>query len=96
MNLPAAISQMHQLARTPAGAEALGQNLRFLGLADYFNVMDTGADVDVPRIDELITARNEARKAKNFAEADRIRGELDQMGVVLKDGPSGTSWELKR
>jgi cysteinyl-tRNA synthetase len=34
--------------------------------------------------------------AKDFAEADRIRTELDEMGVVLKDGPEGTTWEVKR
>jgi cysteinyl-tRNA synthetase len=38
------------------------------------------------RVDELIKARIEARKAKNFAESDRIRDELVAMGVQLKDG----------
>ncbi|HEY4266031.1 MAG TPA: cysteine--tRNA ligase [Micropepsaceae bacterium] len=47
-------------------------------------------------IQELIAARNEARKAKNFKESDRIRDELLAKGIVLKDGPTGTTWEVKR
>jgi cysteinyl-tRNA synthetase len=44
----------------------------------------------------LIAARNEARKARNFKESDRIRDELLAKGIVLKDGPTGTIWEVKR
>jgi cysteinyl-tRNA synthetase len=43
-------------------------------------------------IDELVVARTAARKAKNFAEADRIRDELLEKGIVLEDGPKGTTW----
>ena len=42
-------------------------------------------------IDDLISARNAARKAKDFKEADRIRDELKAMGIVLKDNPDGTT-----
>jgi cysteinyl-tRNA synthetase len=49
--------------------------------------------VDVTRIEELITARNNARDEKNWAEADRIRDEIASMSVVLEDGPQGTTWK---
>ncbi|MBA3774611.1 MAG: cysteine--tRNA ligase [Ramlibacter sp.] len=44
-------------------------------------------------IDQYIAERAAAKKAKNFAEADRIRNELLAQGVVLKDSPAGTTWE---
>ena len=48
------------------------------------------------KINNLIDARNAARKAKNFKESDRIRDELAAMGVVLKDSKDGTTWEIAR
>jgi cysteinyl-tRNA synthetase len=45
---------------------------------------------------KLMAARDAARKAKNFAESDRIRDELAAMGVVLKDTKDGTTWEIAR
>ncbi len=45
-----------------------------------------------PEIDALVLARYEARKAKNFAEADRIRDELKAKGIVLEDTPQGVKW----
>jgi len=50
----------------------------------------------IRQINELITNRLAARKAKNFAESDRIRDELAAMGVVLKDSKDGTTWEIAR
>ena len=50
--------------------------------------------IDGDEIERLIAARNEARKSKDFAEADRIRGELADMGVAIEDGPQGTSWRV--
>lgn len=46
----------------------------------------------VEAIEALIVARKEARTSKNWAESDRIRDELLAGGVVLEDGPQGTTW----
>ncbi|WP_455204561.1 cysteine--tRNA ligase [Kaarinaea lacus] len=43
-------------------------------------------------IDALIQQRNDARKNKDFATSDRIRDELAEQGIVLEDGPGGTTW----
>jgi cysteinyl-tRNA synthetase len=46
-------------------------------------------------IQTRIDARVDARTAKDWAAADAIRGELDELGVVLMDGPQGTTWRMK-
>jgi cysteinyl-tRNA synthetase len=46
-------------------------------------------------IEALIEQRQAARKAKNFAEADRIRDQLTEMGILLKDTPQGVQWSRK-
>lgn len=50
---------------------------------------------DVDKINQLIAARNAARAAKNWQEADRIRDELLNLGVVLEDTATGTEWRRK-
>ncbi|HXJ01412.1 MAG TPA: cysteine--tRNA ligase [Micropepsaceae bacterium] len=72
------------------------RNLR--PVISHYNVRLERIDKNVGdrTIELLIAARNEARKAKNFKESDRIRDELLAKGIVLKDGPTGTTWEVKR
>jgi cysteinyl-tRNA synthetase len=56
----------------------------------------TSVGAVVPRLDrsieDLIVERNDARKAKNFVRADEIRKLLLEAGIVLEDGPGGTTW----
>ncbi len=49
-------------------------------------------DLSVVQIEDLIAQRVAARKAKNWAEADRIRDLLSAAGVILEDGSAGTAW----
>ena len=46
-----------------------------------------------PAVDTLVLQRYEAKKAKNFAEADRIRDELKAQGIEITDLPGGASWK---
>ena len=52
----------------------------------------TGAGFDNSQIEALIHSRIEGKKAKNFAEADRIRQQLADAGIILEDTPQGTTW----
>ena len=50
------------------------------------------SEEETAKVNALLTARYEARKAKNWAESDRIRDELAAMGVVVKDSKNGAVW----
>ena len=54
-----------------------------------------GAALDEATIQQKIEARAAAKQAKDFAAADRIRQELLDAGIVLKDSPTGTTWEAR-
>jgi cysteinyl-tRNA synthetase len=59
-------------------------------------VAATRRGLKVGRIEELVEARNQTRTARNFVDADRIRAELEAMGVMLHDSKNGTTWEVRR
>ena len=56
--------------------------------------LQAGSALDADAIQAQIEARAAAKAAKDWAEADRIRKALLEQGVVLKDSPTGTTWEM--
>ena len=77
------------------GAKLLKALGGLLGLlqTDPTVYLQAGAGLDEAAIQAQIQARADAKKAKNFAEADRIRNDLLAQGIVLKDSAAGTTWE---
>ena len=67
------------------------------GEAKKFNEKQTAdpASEEDAEIDALVAQRTQARKDKNWAEADRIRDELNARGIVLTDTPEGVKWSRK-
>jgi len=110
LNTPKAITILHELANESrmnpvqqpgsyaavlrASCDFLGLNVREVDLKKQLRSART--DIDEASVESRIVARNAARKAKKFKEADHIRDELAAKGIVLKDSPTGTTWEVKR
>ena len=112
LNTPKAISRLHQL-RSDAkkgSVEAIRifkASANVMGLLErsrsaWIEATSVEASMDEVQIEALISARHEARSAKNYAEADRIRDQLAEAGVLLKDnrnketGEITTTWDMKR
>jgi cysteinyl-tRNA synthetase len=110
MNTPLALARMHehlrdlnvnlQEGRTAEAARhaaslVAGGNL--LGLLQQAPETWLKGDQSDLSIEDAIARRNAARKSRDFAEADRIRGELMAKGVILEDKPGGkTEWRREK
>jgi cysteinyl-tRNA synthetase len=68
---------------------------RVLGVLSLRRAEDATPPIPMAEIDAAIQARQDARRRRDFAEADRIRQDLLARGVILEDGPQGTRWKRK-
>ncbi len=106
LNTPKMLAALHELRGEAAkgakpAAACLKASARLVGLLEktasgWIAFRLKSIAVDEIKVATLIEARAAARKAKNFAESDRIRDELSKMGIVLKDTKDGTTWEIAR
>ena len=108
LNTPLALAELHEVAgalnkakeererRALAGSLRAGSAL--LGLLwenpeTWFQGGEAKDGLSAETIEAMIEARSAARKARDFGEADRIRDSLQAQGILLDDGPAGTTWK---
>ena len=93
LNTPEALARLVSLSN----AKQIIASARLLGLQlsqeeRYARMFFGMTPEQIAQVDALVEKRTEAKKARDFATADHIRAELNAEGIVLEDGPSGTTW----
>jgi cysteinyl-tRNA synthetase len=105
LNIPLAISKLHDLATSINKTTDTTERSRLSGILKISSRLigilqqdpeqwfkGTVAGLTPDQVEAQIQARREARNNKDFAESDRIRDDLLKQGIVLEDGPAGTTW----
>jgi cysteinyl-tRNA synthetase len=108
LNTPLAISHLHELAGNLNKAKSIDEKIALksalLAAGDVLGILQqpleswfrwtpaAGSALTDEEIDDLVARRLQARASRDFAEADRLRKELTDKGVLLEDGPGGTQW----
>ena len=109
LNTPAALAALNRLARELHQADADAERARIaarlrasgalMGLlqrpGEWRRARTGDVAVDAEEVDALIARRSDARSRRDFAEADRIRDELEARGIELEDSPQGTRWRIR-
>lgn len=108
LNTPKALAALFELAKTANiatnDAERRTAKINLLAAGNLLGFLQQDAnawfrassnDVDAAHIDDLIARRSKARAEKDWAEADKIRDELNDLKVVIEDGDNGTIWRLQ-
>lgn len=107
LNTPLAISQLHELLGNFNKAPNPQTKGQLLGAAQLLGILQQDVElwlkgevrensgVDESSIERMIEERKQAKANKDFAAADRIRDELDGLGIVLEDSAQGTTWKRK-
>ena len=99
LNLARAIAALNTAIGEEAAGDAHAELAALDAMDSVLGVIDRNAplagddDGLAARVAVLLERRRAARAAKDWAESDRVRDELSAMGVRIKDGPQGTSWE---
>jgi cysteinyl-tRNA synthetase len=109
LNTPAALAELFELARALNKSEDATEKSRLvaqlldagtlMGLLTqspeaWFSTSTTDSAIDTAAIDAQLEARITAKKARNFAEADRIRDALKSQGILIEDSPQGSRWRV--
>jgi cysteinyl-tRNA synthetase len=110
LNTPMALAELFELARAANKATSADEKSRIkaqllkagslLGLLQqdparwFATASESVGGISAAEIEQLLEARVAARKAKNFAESDRIRDELKAKGVLIEDSAQGTRWRM--